>query len=164
MKHSVFGLLVTGIFLMVLISCDSNLIFEKYKSIPKSEWHKDSLVVFNIPVSDTADKQNLLIDIRNEITYNYSNLWLFIETVKPDGEVATDTFGMTLASPTGKWLGEGFGKRRTRQVMYKRNVNFSEPGEYKVKIQQGMRDVILEGITDVGFRVEKATSEDTETK
>jgi gliding motility-associated lipoprotein GldH len=155
MKYK-FYLLATGVFMVVLISCNRNLVFEKYTSIPETKWHKDSLVNFSVQITDTVSSKNLLINIRNDITYKYSNLWLFIEMVYPGGEMVKDTFGLTLANPAGKWLGEGFGKRRTRQVIYKRNVTFSEPGEFKVKIQHGMRDVILEDITDVGFKVEKA--------
>ena len=33
-----------------------------------------------------------MLMFRNEIDYNYSNLWLFIEIVKPGGEAVKDTF------------------------------------------------------------------------
>lgn len=161
MKYTFLSLLL-GMFLICLNSCDNNLVFEKYKPIQNAKWHKDSVIVFKFPVTDTINQKNLLVDIRNEINYNYSNLWLFIEMVAPDGNTEKDTFGLTLANPAGKWLGEGFGKKRTQQVIYKRNMSFPISGEYIVKIQHGMRDEILEGISDVGFRVEKNTSETSE--
>ncbi len=142
----------------LISSCDSKVVFEKYKPIPGQKWNKDSLVVIDVPVNDTLQNHNILIDIRNNVTYNYSNLWLFIEIVQPDGEAMKDTFELTLANPSGKWLGEGFGSIKTRQVIFLRNVYFPVSGEYKFKFQQGMREKTLEGIHDVGLRIEKAGS------
>jgi SNF family Na+-dependent transporter len=31
---------------------------------------------------------NLLVQIRNETSYSFSNLWLFIEITQPDGEIS----------------------------------------------------------------------------
>jgi gliding motility-associated lipoprotein GldH len=144
--------------IVLVASCNNRAVFEKYQSIPQSGWNKDSVVVFEIPVTDTAEYHNLLINVRNDVNYNYSNLWLFIELEQPDGKLTKDTFEITLADPAGKWLGEGFGKIRTRQVIYRRIVSFPVSGVYKVKIQQGMRHDVLPGVKDIGFRVEKSDS------
>lgn len=140
---------------LLFTSCNKNMVFEKYKAIPETGWHKDSVVVFNIPVEDTLQNHNLHINIRNETSYNYSNLWLFIEILQPDGEMLTDTFEVILADPSGEWLGEGIGGLKTREAIFRRNVKFPVPGEYTVKLQHGMRQDVLKGIHDVGFKVEK---------
>lgn len=140
---------------LVLISaCDDNRVFDEYKAIPETGWNKDSLLVFEIPVTDTTQNHDLYINIRNDIKYKYSNLWLFVEIAEPGGAAHTDTFEVTLADPSGKWLGTGFSGIKTREVVYKRNVYFPVSGLYKINIQHGMRDVVLQGITDVGLRVE----------
>ena len=140
---------------MVLFSCQNKQVFEKYSPINEAIWHKDSLVVFNVPVSDTSRNHNLLLGVRNDIQYPFSNLWLFIDIAPPGGEAMTDTFEIVLASPSGEWLGQGMGGIKTRQVMFKRNVVFSEPGNYRVSIRHGMRKKLLKGIHDIGFKVEK---------
>lgn len=137
------------------ISCDKTVVFDKYKSIPESGWHKDSLVVFNIPIEDTLQNHNLLINVRNEKSYNFSNLWLFIEIIQPDGQIMKDTFEIALADPSGKWLGDGMGGLKTRETIFRRNVKLPVSGEYTVKLQHGMRENVLKGIHDVGFRIEK---------
>jgi gliding motility-associated lipoprotein GldH len=143
--------------LTIFTACDKNLIFEKYQTIPGNGWHQDSLAAFTIPIADTLQNYNLYINVRNDIDYNYSNLWLFVELIQP-GEIGiTDTLEILLADPSGRWLGEGFGGIKTRQVRYKGGVYFPVSGEYKINIQQGMRDELLEGITDVGFRIEKVS-------
>lgn len=149
------SLLFVFLFAIMIASCDKKMVFEKYKAIPPAGWHKDSLIIFNIPVFDTLQNHNLYIDIRNETTYKYSNLWLFIEIMQPNGKTMKDTFELVLAEPSGEWLGSGIGAIKTRQSILRRGVYFPVPGEYTVKIQQGMREDVLKGIHDVGFRVEK---------
>lgn len=151
----VFQFLCIGLFLAAFSACDTNRVFDEYQPIFESNWQKDSLVVFDIPISDTLQNHNLYVNIRNDVNYGYSNLWLFVEIEQPDGMAVQDTFEMVLAEPSGKWLGEGFGGLKTRRAMYRSNVFFPGSGDYKISIQQGMRDNILEGISDVGFRVEK---------
>lgn len=147
-----FMVLFTGI---VFTACDKTVVYEKYQAIPESQWHKDSLVVFQVPVTDTLQNHNLLIDIRNETSYPYSNLWLFIEIIHPEGKTVKDTFELVLADPSGKWMGDGIGAIKTRQTIYRRNIFFPKKGQYTVKIRHGMRENKLNGIHDVGFRIEK---------
>jgi gliding motility-associated lipoprotein GldH len=148
-------ILIAAILLISFSSCDNNRVFEEYQSIPEPGWHKDSVFVFEVLITDTLQNHNLLVNVRNSITYSYSNLWLFIEIEEPGGIFAKDTFELSLADPMGKWLGEGFGGLKTRQVVYRRNVYFPRRGTYRIQIKQGMREEILEGINDIGFRVEK---------
>lgn len=136
-------------------ACNSNLVFEQYQPVNDRSWNKDSVLVFDIPVTDTLSNHNLYINIRNDVTYSYSNLWLFIKIEQPDGETISDKFEITLADPAGKWLGKGFGGIKTREVMFRRNVFFPVSGDYKIFIQQGMRDDVLKGISDVGIRIER---------
>jgi gliding motility-associated lipoprotein GldH len=138
-----------------VLSCNENLVFEQYKTISKKSWDKDSVLVFTIPVSDTTDNHNLYINIRNDVNYQYSNIWLFISIEQPDGKMLEDKFEIALADPSGKWLGEGLGGLKTREAIYRRNVFFPMSGDYKIRIQQGMREDILKGISDVGIRIEK---------
>ncbi len=155
MRKITFHLLLFVLLLLLNGACDSNRVFEAYSKIPQVGWHKDSLVVFTIPVTDTLQNNNLYINIRNNMKYRYSNLWLFV-TINQPGEIAvTDTFELLLAEPSGRWLGEGFGGIKTRQVIYKSGVFFPVSGEYEIAIGHGMRDELLKGITDVGFRIEK---------
>ena len=155
MKKTGIQFLFFGLLLTLFFGCDKNRIFEEYKEISTEGWHKDSLMVFTIPVTDTLQNYNLYLNVRNNINFNYSNLWLFVEINQP-GEIAvTDTFEVSLAAPSGEWLGEGFGGIKTRQVVYRSGVYFPITGDYIINIQQGMREELLEGITDVGFRVEK---------
>ena len=155
MKKTKLLFLILITIVVFFISCDKNQIYDKFQPLPKSGWNKDSVIVFDIPVTDTLKNQNLYINVRNDVKYKYSNLWLFIEIIQPGSSELTDTFEITLADPAGKWIGEGIGGLKTRQAIFKRNIYFPVSGNYSINIQHGMRENILEGITDIGVRIEK---------
>ncbi len=61
-----------------------------------------------------------------------------------------------LADDTGRWLGSGWGNLYHVKVPYQVGVRFAETGEYTFRIVQGMREIDLMGIHNVGLRIEKA--------
>lgn len=151
---------ILPIFLIVLlfaaiVSCDQKRVFESYHELDKNGWNKDSVVVFNVELSDTMKNHNLYVNIRNKGTYPYSNIFLFLTIASPDGNQRTDTVEFTLADPSGRWKGSGIGGLHDNQILYKNGVYFPKKGEYKFEIKQGMRDNVLQGIRDIGIRIEK---------
>ncbi|WP_424492863.1 gliding motility lipoprotein GldH [Salinimicrobium sp. GXAS 041] len=157
--HKAFWISLFTCFL--LFSCDKKRVVDKYESIP-NQWHKDSVVSFNFTPPDTIRPYNLFINLRNNSDYRFSNLFLVANMTFPNGKVVSDTLEYRMAEPSGKWLGTGFGELKENKLWYKENVRFSEEGEYQINIEQAMRkggdtDGIqdLEGITEVGFRIEK---------
>ena len=140
---------------VLIFGCDSNRVFEDYHAVGSEGWHKDSLVIFNVDQSGLNQGHNIFINVRNRGDYSNSNLWLFIAINSPEGQLLTDTVEFVLAEPTGRWKGSGIGDLYDNQFLYKQNVIFPESGEYRFSIKQGMRSDILEGIHDVGLRIEK---------
>lgn len=149
-----FQLIMIVAFLPVLFACRQNLVFEQYQNISDQKWYKDSVLVFNVAIEDTTQNNNFIINVRNDVDYQYSNLWLFLSIEQPDGKILDDKFEVALADPSGQWLGNGFGGLKTREAVYRRNIFFPVSGEYKIRIQQGMREDYLKGISDIGVRIE----------
>ena len=154
MRHFFIYFLLLFIFASV-VSCDRRRVFESYHEIDKNGWNKDSVVVFNFPLTDTIRNNNLFINIRNKGNYPYSNIYLFLTIGSPNGVLKTDTVEFTLAEPSGKWKGSGIGGLYDNQILYKSSVYFPKIGNYMFTIKQGMRDNVLQGIRDVGIRIEK---------
>lgn len=156
---------LSGVFIFLLLgltSCDSNRVFDEYKSVP-NQWHKDSIIQFSINPQDSIKPYNLFINIRNTNDYKFSNLFLIVEMNTPHGKGVIDTLEYIMAKPNGEFLGTGFSDVKENKLWYKEGIVFSEAGEYVVKIQHAMRKngnvkgvENLEGITDVGFRIEQA--------
>ncbi|MDO9039885.1 MAG: gliding motility lipoprotein GldH [Bacteroidota bacterium] len=138
-----------------IISCDRKRVFEAYQTLGENGWNKDSVVVFKVELNDTIRNHNWYVNIRNKGTYQYSNLWLFLTVGSPDGITRTDTVEFSLAEASGRWKGRGLGDLHDNQILYKSSVYFPHKGEYTFRIKQGMRDNVLEGIRDIGIRIEK---------
>ncbi|WP_178991215.1 gliding motility lipoprotein GldH [Winogradskyella schleiferi] len=146
-------------------SCDPDAAFDRYKSVP-NKWHKDSIASFNFKAPDTTKNYNLYVNLRNTNAYKFSNLFLIVELNYPNGKAVKDTLEYKMAAPNGELLGSGFSDLKENKLWfrgYKDPFKFNEEGDYQVNIQHAMRnngDVDgvenLEGITDIGFRVEKA--------
>jgi len=152
-------------FSLLIVSCDSNSVYDNYKSIPNS-WHKDSIVSFKVTPPDSTNAYNLFVNLRNTTTYKYNNLFLIVEMVFPHGKTIKDTLEYKMAEPNGKLLGEGYMDIKENKLWYKQNIVFKEKGEYTINIQHAMREngkvngvIELEGITDIGFRIENLLKE-----
>jgi len=146
----------------VFVSCDSNSVYDEYKSVP-NKWHKDSIVSFKINPPDSTNAYNLFVTLRDNNDYKFSNLFLIVAMNFPNGKVLKDTLEYQMAKPNGELLGTGFSDIKENKLWYKEHVVFNEAGEYTVNIQHAMREngkvngiTDLEGITDVGFRIETA--------
>ncbi len=135
--------------------CDSNRVYEQNYEITNAVWNKDSVLVFKVDVKDSISEHNLIINIRNISTYTYSNLFMFVRVISPQGNMIKDTIECTLAEKSGKWLGSGTGGVYDFNRLYKSSVKFPVKGIYTFQLQHAMREDDLEDISDIGFRIEK---------
>lgn len=146
--------------LMLLTSCDQQMVYDQYVSYP-NQWERDSTAQFQFVAPDTTQAYNLFINLRNTSSYPYNNLFVITRLTFPNGKVLGDTLEYRMAAPSGKWLGTGFGEVKENKLWYKENFRFSEEGTYTMEIQQAMRKAgstksldTLQGVTEVGFRIE----------
>lgn len=159
-------ILLTAISFLI-ISCSNTAVFDEYKSVLNAEWHKDSIINLKFKPSDTISRNNLFINLRNNNDYQYSNLFLIVDIVFPNNTSIKDTLEYEMTDTQGKFLGSGLTDLKENKLEYKTNVVFPISGEYNINIQQAMRksgavDGIerLEGIIDVGIRIEKIETND----
>lgn len=162
MTNKLYWILLTCVFF--ILSCDSNQIFDEYKSVA-DHWNKDDLISFTITAPDSTNYYNLFINIRNTNDYKFSNLFLIAEINFPHGKIIKDTLEYQMAKPNGELLGHGFSGIKENKLWYKEKVKFDEVGDYEVRIQHAMRNNgevngidNLMGITDIGLRIEPATN------
>jgi len=139
-----------------MVACDSNRLFEENKKIEKNEWEQTASLIFHVPIADTTGQYNVYVNVRNAGFYRFSNLYLFVNTSFPGGQIQRDTLECTLASPDGRWLGEGLGDIWDSRILFKKDVRFPQTGEYTFELIQAMRINPLPGIMDAGIRIEKA--------
>ena len=141
-----------------LSSCDKEVVFEKNISIPGYSWDMKNILRLETEISDTSSPYNIYINVRNGSSYEFSNLFLFMTTVTPKGEVAHDTLELTLADARGKWMGNGSGDVWDSRILFKKGFRFPEAGLWHFELQQAMRMNPLPGIMDAGMRVERSVA------
>ncbi len=160
MRNSLVFLLLIGL----LLSCDDNRMFDTYQTIP-NQWGKENKVTFKFKNIDTINKYNLFINIRNNNSYEFSNLYLIVNLKSPSNNQTIDTLAYEMAKPSGEWLGTGFSVKENK-LFFKEKIRFKEHGQYAITIAHAMRKngsvlgvEVLNGITEVGFRIEKITKQ-----
>jgi gliding motility-associated lipoprotein GldH len=156
-SHPVSGTLALLFLVLFLASCDKNRVFEKNVDIKDYIWDVKDVKSFDLVVTDTVTPHNFYVNVRNSDSYPYSNLYLFIKTIFPNGKHSRDTLECILANDEGRWLGNGLGDIWDNQILFKRAKRFPLAGKYTFQIEQGMRLSKLPQIMDVGLRIEKAT-------
>jgi len=116
----------------------------------------NSPLVFDVPVNDTVNNYDIFITLRNSSSYDFNNLYLFIDIRSPMKITERDTMECILANADGKWLGNGLGDIWDNKFLFKRNVKFQKPGTYEFVFNQAMRVDSLPMIMDAGLSVEKS--------
>ncbi len=149
--------------MFLLFSCTNNVLFRADTEINNS-WHTDSLIEFNLNISDTTTVYYSEINIRHNNNYPFQNLFVFIHTTNPLGHKTTDTVECILADKTGKWLGTGIGDILDFTKIYQDSKVYENAGNYIIEIEQAMRYgqlpaiKSLEGIVSVGVCVRRRTN------
>jgi len=151
--HTYF--LLSGILSILLISCDRNRFFEESVKIDDGIWKSDNIIVFSTVITDTVAVYDMCLDVRNDISYPFSNLYLFLRTEFPNGQVVQDTIECILAGYDGKWLGSGIGSVRFNRFLFQQGISFRMSGTYRFELEQAMRVAELKGIRDIGIRIDK---------
>ncbi len=156
LKSSFLFIIIAGL----LISCDKKRVFDEYKSVGNA-WNMKKEVIFELPKIDTLKKYNLFINLRANDDYKFNNLFLIVSMEQPNGLTKVDTLEYEMADVDGALLGDGFSDIKESKLYYKENVKFKASENNKIHIKHAVRQTgkivgvqDLEGITEVGFRVE----------
>ncbi|MFL5754458.1 MAG: gliding motility lipoprotein GldH [Bacteroidia bacterium] len=160
------GILLSSLALLLLLSCNKSTVYSKYESIDVDKgWAKGQQIKFEVDIKDTVSRNNVFINVRNADSYPFRNLFLFLHTTYPDGNVKTDTLECLLSDEKGQWLGKGAGDLWDNTIPFKRNVRFPMAGKYVFSFEQAMRSGDktaidpLPLILDIGLTIEKAEEE-----
>lgn len=155
--------MIKGLYILLiatlLVSCDSNRLYEKNISIDNDMWSLEQMPNFEFENTDTISEVNLILNIRHSSIYPFSNLWVFIHALSPSSATQVDTLETTLSQKDGKWLGDGLGDIWDLQVPFKK-VRLTESGTYSFEIEQAMRHGNLSkieqlpGVMEIGLRIE----------
>lgn len=155
--------LYISLIILLMSSCNTPVVRSEFKSLEGAVWNKDQVLEFSFSEMDTLKSYNMFINIRNDNTFPYSNLFLITSLNTPAGEVLQDTLEYDMALPDGTWLGKGSGNLKENKLWYKENIVFPASGVYTLEVSHAMRKngnvqgvIALKGITDVGLEITKS--------
>ena len=138
-----------------MVSCGRNTLYDKSVVVKDAKWDNEMMPFFDVTVDDTLTSYAFYLNIRHLENYRYSNLFVFMHTAFPNGNVTHDTIECTLAYPDGRWMGKGSGTIRSAKILLNPALRFPLKGDYHFEIEQAMREKKLIGIADIGLCFEK---------
>ena len=136
------------VFAPCFASCRNDIVYSQFSSIPSGEWHVDSVAQFEYSIVNPESDYRMLVYLRHTESYPYQNMWLFV-----DNGLNIDTIEFYLADDRGQWLGDKHHGFVEMPVLLEENYHFPDSGRYSITIQQGMRDTLLRGVTDIGLEI-----------
>ena len=151
MRIKVIGYWIMVIGCLAFTSCQKDIVFSQFVSIPSGEWGNEELANFDYTISDKDADYRMLIYVRHTERYPYQNMWLFV-----DNGARRDTIEFYLADDRGQWLGDRHHGFIEMPVLFEQNYHFPDTGMYHMAIQHGMRDSVLRGVMDIGVEIVKS--------
>lgn len=147
--------------LLLMVSCDKKRVFDQYVSFGDT-WPKDSIASFTFNNPDTIKAYDLYLNLRSNDDYSFNNIFMIVAIETPGGFTNVDTLQYKMTNPDGTLLGDGFTDVKESKLYFKENYKFKKLGDHKISISQAVRktgsndgEKELDGITEIGFRIEK---------
>ena len=144
-------------FSVALVSCFDIPEYSESKPVNSEVWASTDTIHFDLNIENDSILYDCFVDLRHTRDYPFSNLYLFLDLTFPNGKKRVDTLECVLADKRGKWYGSGLGDIVDHRIEYKAGVKFPAVGSYSLGITHGMRVDPLEGVTDMGFRIERVS-------
>lgn len=152
-KNSFFPILFGLVILVVFSSCSEQVFFNQTHDFKQSKWTDQDTAVFVVDVDNTAINYNFLLTLRVSKKYKYSNLWVKVITIAPDGSESVLAQRIDVANADGSWKGLVSGSVVENRLHYKTNA-FPLVGEYTFKLIQAVEQPVIDEVLDIGMRIE----------
>jgi gliding motility-associated lipoprotein GldH len=141
---------------MVFLSCQEDSYYHHAETIPVKGWDlNQTLYFYDSLYTYVPEKLHFEIDLRHTNLYPYQNIWLYIRTRTSDGTNRLDSINWILSEPSGRWLGSGWGSLYSLTHSLPDLIIRKTEGTrwFNIEIQNGLKDVTLPGIENVGVRL-----------
>ena len=136
-------------------ACGENYIFEKTLDLPENGWAYEQPLHFDFPIPDTSARYDILLEVRHSKDYGFQNLYVQFHTTFPSGETKSQVVSLELAAKNGIWNGDCGGEGCTAEIPLQVNTVFPETGNYRISVEQYMRESPLSGVEELSLRVRK---------
>lgn len=138
------------------VGCQYDVLYEKNIPVNTYQWNILDTLRYDIEIKDSLQKYDLSISIRHRDQYDYTNLYINIHTLLPNGTTKSELVSLPLCDESGNWLGKCSGDICFSRILLMKKIQFPITGKYRFYITQEMRQQDLKNILDVGMRLEKS--------
>ncbi len=141
----------------VLISCETNRIYETNHDFEDRTWKINEAQEFEFRIDDPEKKYNLYYNVRNSLDYPYSRIFVTYHLQDSLGNElqskldTQDLFDQKTGVPFGT---SSLGDIYDHRFLLLNDYEFKLPGKYKLKLEQSTRQDTLKGVLAIGVRVE----------
>lgn len=139
----------------------------QFHTLENAEWSKSDTLSFEFSITDTLNRYDILIHIRNNKDYDFSNIFLVSTLDFPESERSiVDTLEYEITDVEGNWLGQSQGTVVENVLFFRERVVFPNKGKYEMSFNHLMRKKgfveglsNLKGITDVGVEIKPESNQ-----
>ena len=139
---------------ILLCSCGKNYLYNQQQSIANQSWTDSDTLNFQFNIPDTTKIYNILLDIQHSPEYAFQNMYVEIYTAFPSGDRIREMVSLELANRTGAWYSNCSGSRCLLEIPIQENAFFNQAGEYMITVKQFMRKNPLDGVQEIGLKIE----------
>ncbi|MFY7991610.1 MAG: gliding motility lipoprotein GldH [Fluviicola sp.] len=148
-------ILVLSILLaLALGACSEQPVYTKSYTFNNNEWPQQVKPVFDVEIPDTTNFYTITIMLRTTTDYGYNNLWFFLHSKTPKGQIGKEPIEIKIAHPDGSWIGEKSGTVVETKVQFAHR-KFPQAGKYRFMFEQGITETVIKEVMDISYTVTK---------
>ena len=162
-----FGWIVSVTMLM-LCGCEGSPTVALSEEVPLDGWSREDELRFEWEIEDTDVAHDLMLDLRHAGNVGFSECHLSLTFQSPNGQDTTFHTKLILVDDNGAWIGNGFGDlvdcsfnlielTENEKIPFFINSagQFHSAGRHGLRIQHAMKDDVVQGLANVGVRLER---------
>jgi gliding motility-associated lipoprotein GldH len=138
-----------------LAGCGEIPVYEKVYTFEKLEWKQNVKPSFSVKIDDVTKFYDFTITLRTTTDYEFSNLWIYLNSVTPDRKKSREPFEFKITHPDGAWIGKNTGSIVEHQLCFKRR-KLPVKGKYTFIIEQGITQSKVSQVLDISLVVERS--------
>ena len=148
---------VVALLLLLLAGtgCEPQPTYQRTYPIAAAKWAFADSLAFAFPVSDTAARYDLVLELEHAEDFRFQNFYVRVATHLPDGGVVVQSVSLELADKFGEWFGECSGGSCATEIGLQEGSRFTDIGDHRLVVSQYSREEPLAGVESVGFRLVK---------
>ncbi len=141
-----FIALIPVLAIFLLTSCSQKAVVEVELVNSDKFWSQEDILEMNFSISDTTEIFDLAITIDHSTDYAWENLYIKVHNLFPDGDTLSREVSLDLADKKGQWQGDCSTSSCQAVIDLQTSFFFPQTGDYRIWIEQYMREVNLEHI------------------